>query len=39
MNTLETAAMQLTAVAGFFDELHAHSARLEYEPGEVALAA
>ena len=39
MNTLETAEMQLTAVAGFFDELHAHSARLEYEPGEVALAA
>jgi tRNA-dihydrouridine synthase B len=39
MNTLETAGLQLTAVAGFFDELHAHSARLEYEPGEVALAA
>ena len=39
MNTLETADFQLAAVAGFFDELHAHSARLEYEPEEVALAA
>ncbi len=39
MNTLETAEFQLAAVAGFFDELHAHSARLEYEPAEVALAA
>jgi tRNA-dihydrouridine synthase B len=39
MNTLETAEMQLAAVASFFDELLAHSARLEYEPEEVALAA
>ncbi len=38
MNTLETAEMQLEAVARFFDELLAHSARLEYDE-EVALAA
>jgi tRNA-dihydrouridine synthase B len=39
MNTLDNAEMQLAAVAAFFDELLAHSARLEYEPEEVALAA
>ena len=39
MNTLETSELQLAAVAAFFDELLAHSARLEYEPEEVALAA
>ena len=39
MNTLETAEMQLAAVAQFFDELLAHSAALEYETDEVALAA
>jgi tRNA-dihydrouridine synthase B len=39
MNTLETAELQLAAVARFFGDLHAHSARLEYEPEEVALAA
>jgi tRNA-dihydrouridine synthase B len=39
MNTLETSELQLAAVAAFFDGLHAHSARLEYEPEEVALAA
>jgi tRNA-dihydrouridine synthase B len=39
MNTLETAEMQLAAVAQFFDELLAHSARLEYDNDEVALAA
>jgi len=38
MNTLETAEMQLAAVASFFGELLAHSARLEYDE-EVALAA
>jgi hypothetical protein len=38
MNTLETAESQLAAVACFFDELLAHSARLEYDD-EVALAA
>jgi tRNA-dihydrouridine synthase B len=38
MNTLETAGMQLAAVERFFDELLAHSARLEYDE-EVALAA
>ena len=38
MNTLETAEKQLAAVAQFFDELLAHSARLEYDE-EVALAA
>jgi len=38
MNTLETAAMQLAAVERFFDELAAHSPRLEYDE-EVALAA
>jgi hypothetical protein len=31
--------MQLAAVQDFFDGLLAHSARLEYEPEEVALAA
>jgi hypothetical protein len=31
--------MQLAAVAQFFDELLAHSAALEYETDEVALAA
>ena len=39
MNTLETAEFQLAAVAGFFGELGAQSARLEYENDEVALAA
>src|SRR5438876_279763 len=39
MNTIETAELQLAAVAAFFDELHAHSARLQYEPEEVAIAA
>jgi len=39
MNTLENAELQLAAVAAFFDGLLAHSARLEYEPEEVALAA
>jgi len=39
MNTLDNAEMQLAAVAAFFDELLAHSARLEYETEEVALAA
>ena len=38
MNTLETAEMQLAAVEHFFDELLAHSPRLEYDE-EVALAA
>lgn len=39
MNTLETSEMQLAAVASFFGELLAHSARLEYDHDEVALAA
>ncbi len=39
MNTLETAEFQLAAVAAFFGELLAQSARLEYENNEVALAA
>ncbi len=39
MNTLETAEMQLAAVASFFGELAAQSARLEYDNDEVALAA
>jgi tRNA-dihydrouridine synthase B len=39
MNTLETSEMQLNAVATFFGELLAHSARLEYDDPEVALAA
>ncbi len=39
MNTLDNAEMQLAAVQDFFDGLLAHSARLEYEPEEVALAA
>jgi tRNA-dihydrouridine synthase B len=39
MNTLDNAEMQLAAVQEFFDGLLAHSARLEYEPEEVALAA
>ena len=38
MNTLETAESQLAAVVRFFDELLAHSPRLEYDE-EVALAA
>jgi tRNA-dihydrouridine synthase B len=38
MNTLETAELQLAAVERFFDELTAHSPRLEYDE-EVALAA
>jgi tRNA-dihydrouridine synthase B len=38
MNTLETAAMQLDAVAQFFDDLQARSRSLEYVD-EVALAA
>ncbi len=38
MNTLESAEAQLAAVTRFFDELTAHSARIEYED-EVALAA
>jgi len=39
MNTIETAELQLAAVAQFFDELLAHSRRLEYDNDEVALAA
>jgi len=39
MNTLETAELQLEAVAHFFDELTARSGRLEYDEEEVALAA
>ncbi|HEX4781259.1 MAG TPA: tRNA dihydrouridine synthase DusB [Usitatibacter sp.] len=39
MNTLETAELQLEAVAHFFDELMARSGRLEYDEEEVALAA
>jgi tRNA-dihydrouridine synthase B len=39
MNTLETAAMQLDAIAQFFDTLQAHSPALEYDDSEVALAA
>ena len=39
MNTLETAELQLAAVARFFDELLAHSRELEYDNDEVALAA
>src|ERR1700674_4432384 len=39
MNTLETAELQLAAVAQFFDELLAHSRELEYDNDEVALAA
>ena len=38
MNTIETAELQLAAVAEFFDGLLAHSRELEYEE-EVALAA
>jgi tRNA-dihydrouridine synthase B len=38
MNQLETAAEQLAAVQGFFDELQGQSPRLEYEE-EVAIAA
>jgi tRNA-dihydrouridine synthase B len=38
MNTLETATLQLEAIARFFDELQAHSRALEYD-NEVALAA
>jgi tRNA-dihydrouridine synthase B len=39
MNTIETAELQLAAVARFFDELLAHSRELEYDNDEVALAA
>jgi tRNA-dihydrouridine synthase B len=39
MNTLEGAELQLEAVSRFFDELLAHNRALEYEEGEVALAA
>ena len=39
MNTLETAELQLAAVTVFFGELLAHSASLEYDEDEVALAA
>ena len=39
MNTIETAELQLAAVAQFFDELLAHSRSLEYDNDEVALAA
>jgi len=39
MNTLESAELQLVAVARFFDELTERSARLEYDEQEVALAA
>jgi tRNA-dihydrouridine synthase B len=40
MNTLDDAALQLAAVAEFFDGLLAHSRELEYvDEGEVALAA
>jgi tRNA-dihydrouridine synthase B len=39
MNTLETAALQLEAIARFFDDLQAASRELEYDDGEVALAA
>jgi tRNA-dihydrouridine synthase B len=39
MNTLETADLQLEAIARFFDELQAHSRELEYDENEVALAA
>src|SRR5258708_498278 len=39
MNTLETAELQLAAVASFFGELLAHSESLEYVNEEVALAA
>ena len=39
MNTLETAEAQLAAVMRFFDEAAERSVRLEYDDGEVALAA
>ena len=39
MNTLDDAAAQLAAVKEFFDGLLAHSAALEYDDAEVALAA
>jgi tRNA-dihydrouridine synthase B len=39
MNTLESAELQLEAVARFFDELTERSERLEYDNEEVALAA
>jgi tRNA-dihydrouridine synthase B len=39
MNTLESAAAQLEAVAQFFDELMGRSRELEYDDDEVALAA
>jgi tRNA-dihydrouridine synthase B len=39
MNTLETATLQLEAIARFFDDLQAQSRSLEYDDSEVALAA
>ena len=39
MNTLDDATAQLAAVEEFFDGLLAHSRALEYDDGEVALAA
>ena len=39
MNTLDDATVQLAAVEEFFDGLLAHSRALEYDEGEVALAA
>jgi tRNA-dihydrouridine synthase B len=39
MNTLDDATSQLAAVEEFFDGLLAHSRALEYDEGEVALAA
>ena len=39
MNTLDDAGLQLAAVKEFFDGLLAHSRALEYDEGEVALAA
>ena len=39
MNTIETAELQLAAVTEFFGQLLAHSAALEYDTDEVALAA
>jgi tRNA-dihydrouridine synthase B len=39
MNTLETAQLQLEAIARFFDELQVRSRELEYDDSEAALAA
>jgi tRNA-dihydrouridine synthase B len=39
MNTLETATLQLEAIARFFDVLQAQSRELEYDDSEAALAA